>query len=70
MIALGLSVYVWKFRLDLGYSHIFTSDRTVDYRKTQSYQLNPIQPGITIGVGGGSYHISDDILAVGFDGRF
>jgi long-subunit fatty acid transport protein len=70
MIALGLSVYVWKFRLDLGYSHIFTNDRTVDYRKTQSYQLNPIQPNIMVGVGGGTYHISDDVIALGFDGRF
>src|SRR5262249_55039597 len=76
MISLGLSMHAWKaadgrsFRLDLGYAHIFTSDRTVDYRKAQENQLNPIQPGITVGVNGGTYHISDDVLAVGFDGRF
>jgi long-chain fatty acid transport protein len=70
MIALGIGVYVWKLRLDLGYSHIFTLDRTVDYRTTQANQLNPIQPGIAVAVGGGTYHIADDVLALGFDGRF
>jgi long-chain fatty acid transport protein len=70
MIALGLGVYLWKFRLDLGYAHIFTLDRSVDYQKSQAYQINPIQPNIQIGVGGGTYHISDDVLALGFDARF
>jgi long-subunit fatty acid transport protein len=70
VIALGLSVYVWKFRLDLGYSHIFTNERTVDYRRSNSLQLNPIQPGIAVPVTGGTYRVSADVLALGFDGRF
>jgi long-chain fatty acid transport protein len=70
MLATGISVKAWKLRIDFGYAHIFTSDRTVDYRKSQAYQINPIQPGLQVGVGGGRYHISDDLIALGFDGRF
>jgi long-chain fatty acid transport protein len=70
MIGLGVGVKLGKVRLDFGYAHIFTLDRTVDYRTTQARQLNPIQPGIAVGIGGGTYHISDDVLALGLDGRF
>ncbi len=70
MIAFGISVKAWKLRIDFGYAHIFTSDRNVDYQKSQAYQINPIQPGLQVGVGGGKYHITDDVIALGFDGRF
>jgi hypothetical protein len=32
--------------------------------------LNPINPGILVGIGGGKYQISDDVLALGLDARF
>ncbi len=70
LISVGLGVYVWKFRFDLGYAHVFTEDRTVPYQASKSYQINPIQPGLGVGVGGGTYKMSDDILALGFDSRF
>jgi long-subunit fatty acid transport protein len=79
MLSLGVGVKLGKVRLDLGYAHIFTLDRTVDHCASRSLQIDPIQPGTglypcgpkdAIPVGGGTYHISDDLLALGLDARF
>jgi long-chain fatty acid transport protein len=70
MIAVGLGLKMGPMRFDVGYSHIFTLDRDVAFGASQSYQVNPIQPNLKVGVGGGHYHVSDDIIAGGLEGRF
>jgi long-chain fatty acid transport protein len=70
MISLGLATRIKMVRLDLGYAHLFTADRDVGYKDTKSLQLNPIQPSIAVGVGGGHYHIDTDMIALGLDGRW
>jgi long-chain fatty acid transport protein len=68
LISLGLGVKLGSVRLDLGYAHMFTLDRTVTNSK--SNQLNPIQPSLAVPVGNGNYQVSTDIIALGLDGRF
>lgn len=68
MVTLGLGVRVGPVRLDVGYAHIFTPDRTV--ANSEALQLNPIQPTLPVGVGAGTYKIDTDIIALGLDARF
>jgi long-chain fatty acid transport protein len=71
LLCFGLGVRVWReVRADLGYAHAFFDDRTVNYKASQSFQLNPIQPALAVPVGGGHYSIAADILAAGLDARF
>jgi long-chain fatty acid transport protein len=70
MIAVGISTKLGKLRGDIGYAHVFFSDRNVDYSTSRSLQLNPIQPALAVPVGGGRYAISADVLAAGLDLRF
>ncbi len=70
MVTAGLSVNIKKVRIDVGYGHIFILDRTVDWRTSQAYQSNPIQPNIPTGVGGGTYSVSADVLSLGLNARF
>ncbi len=68
MVSLGLGVRVGPVRLDVGYAHLFTADRTVTNSK--SLQLNPINPSIMVPVGNGTYKIDADIVSAGLDARF
>jgi hypothetical protein len=55
-------------RFDLGYGHLFTSERTVT--DSDSLQLNPIQPALAVPVGNGRYTVATDIVSVGVNGQF
>ncbi len=70
MISVGAGLKLRSVRLDLGYAHLFTASRDVDYRTSQAYQQNPVQPSLGVGVGGGHYDIDTDILSIGLDARF
>jgi long-chain fatty acid transport protein len=70
LLCVGVAARFGPVRLDLGYSHAFFSDRNVDYTKSRSLQLNPIQPAPAVFVGGGRYTIAADIVAAGLEARF
>jgi long-chain fatty acid transport protein len=59
----------WRF--DLSYGHIFQPDRYVSPYDSQIYPSNPLRPTTTQpagigGIGGGTYQVSYDIIALGF----
>jgi long-subunit fatty acid transport protein len=68
MVTLGAGVPLGRLRLDVGYGHMFTSDRTVT--DSAALQLNPIQPSMAVAVGNGKYSIATDIFSAGVAGRF
>lgn len=68
MITFGLGGRVGPVRLDLGYAHVFYTDRDVTH--SEATQLNPIQPPLPAAVGHGLYRIDADVLSVGLDARF
>ncbi|HET9622968.1 MAG TPA: outer membrane protein transport protein [Kofleriaceae bacterium] len=68
LISAGVGLPVGRVRVDLGYGHLFTSDRTV--RDSQALQLNPIQPSLAVAVGNGKYTVSTDIVSAGVAGQF
>lgn len=55
-------------RLDLGYGHLFTSERNIN--GSGALQLNPIQPALAVAVGNGRYTVATDIISVGASGQF
>ena len=68
LLTLGLGVWIWKARVDIGYAHVFFADRNVT--NSASLQLNPIQPADAVPVGNGKYTIAADVLSLGLDARF
>ena len=68
MITVGMGVRMFGVRWDVGYGHMFTTDRTVTNSK--SLQQNPIQPSLGVPVGNGTYKIDTDIVSVGLETRF
>jgi long-chain fatty acid transport protein len=68
LITLGVGVPFRGMRFDLGYGHLFTSERTVT--DSDSLQLNPIQPALAVPVGNGRYTVATDIVSVGVNGQF
>lgn len=68
LISGGVGVPVGSLRIDVGYGHLFTSQRTVT--DSQSLQLNPIQPSLAVAVGNGKYTVSTDIVSAGVAGQF
>ncbi len=68
LVTVGAGVPFGRLRFDLGYGHLFTSDRTVT--NSAALQLNPIQPSVSVPVGNGKYTIAADILSAGVAGRF
>lgn len=70
LLCVGLGLRLGPVRLDAGYSHVFFADRNVDYGKSKSLQLNPIQPALAVPVGGGRYTIAADIISGGLEARF
>jgi long-chain fatty acid transport protein len=70
VISVGGALLLGPVRLEWGYAHVFFADRNVDYTKSQSLQLNPIQPALAVPVGGGRYTIASDILSAGLEARW
>lgn len=70
LLCVGAALRLGSVRLDIGYSHVFFTDRNVDYTKSRSLQLNPIQPALAVPVGGGRYTVAADIIAGGLEARF
>jgi long-subunit fatty acid transport protein len=70
VISIGGDLLLGPVRLTAGYAHVFFADRTVDYTKSQSLQLNPLQPGLAVPVGGGRYTIASDVLTAGLEARW
>lgn len=68
LITVGAGVPVGTLRFDIGYGHLFTSDRNVT--ASESLQLNPIQPSLAVPVGNGRYTVATDIVSAGVAGRF
>ena len=67
---LGLGYSLFGYRLDLLYAHEFKPERVVDFRESKSMQINPINPAGAVGVGGGSYRSSTDVIGVGLSKTF
>jgi hypothetical protein len=70
MLTVGLGYAVAGYRLDVLYAHEFKPDRMVDWRESRSLQVNPINPSGAVGVGGGSYSGSADVVGVGLSKVF
>jgi long-chain fatty acid transport protein len=68
LLALGLALRLSRFRFDVGYGHFIQPDRVIT--SSASYQLNPIQPSLPVGVTNGRYAVSTDVLTLGVEGRF
>jgi long-subunit fatty acid transport protein len=69
-LCVGIGLKVGPIRLDGGYAHVFFNDRSVDYSTSRALQLNPIQPSLAVGVGGGKYYTSADILTAGLEAHW
>ena len=68
ILSIGGGLVLGPVRLDLGYAHVFFSDRTVT--NSRSLQLNPIQPALAVAVGNGRYTVAADVLTAGLEARF
>ncbi len=68
MITAGLGLRLGRYRLDVGYAHVFQPDRTVT--TSASLQLNPIYPNTAVPVGNGTYAVATDIVSAGVEARF
>ncbi len=68
LVTLGFGVRVGPVRIDLGYGHLFTTERTVT--NSRAAQIDPIAPSMVVAVGNGRYQVATDILSVGLDARF
>lgn len=68
IVTAGVSIRIWRLRLDAGYGHALQADRTVT--QSESYQLQPIRPPQPVPVGNGTYHVVRDVLSVGAEVRF
>lgn len=68
LVSAGVGVPFRNLRFDLGYGHLFTSERTV--RDSQALQVNPIQPALSVAVGNGRYSVATDIISAGVNGQF
>ena len=70
LLTCGLGYMVAGYRIDVLYAHEFKPDRQVDFRQSNSTQVNPINPVGAVGVGGGSYQASIDVLGLGVSKTF
>jgi len=70
LVSVGASVTVARFRIDLGYAHVFMAPRNVDFRKSESKQINPINPTGAVAVGGGRYSGFADLVGLGVERAF
>ncbi len=65
LVSVGASYTFSGYRVDVVYAHVFMSSRSVDFRESQSKQVNAINPTGAVSVGGGSYTGFTDIFGVG-----
>jgi long-chain fatty acid transport protein len=68
LISVGVGLPIGPARIDVGYGHLFTSNRNVT--DSQALQLNPIQPSVAVPVGNGKYTVSTDIVSAGIAAQF
>lgn len=68
LLTAGVGVPFRGMRFDIGYGHLFTSERNVS--DSEAMQVNPIQPALSVAVGNGRYTVATDIISAGVDGRF
>lgn len=70
-LGVGATVDLWRFSLDVGYSHVFFLPRTISTSVMR--QINPIEPQapeLLTTVGNGEYESSLDVLAFSLRGAF
>jgi long-chain fatty acid transport protein len=70
LLTLGLGYSISGYRMDLFYAHVFSPERVVDFRDSNSMQINPINPTGAVAVGGGRYTAAIDMFGFGASKAF
>ena len=65
VVTIGAGYTLWGVRVDVAVARSFSPTRVVDYRESQSYQVNPINQSGAPAVGGGTYQADFTIVSFG-----
>jgi len=70
VLTVGAGYSLAGYRLDLMLAQSFSGTRVVDYRESDSRQINPINPTSAAAIGGGTYKSSFTLLGLGLGKSF